>query len=392
MKKILLCRALSFPVIFFLSTILFIFQFSPSYSQANFDTAYKKILVVSGGGARGAWGVGVVSELFKQHGGYRAVFGTSTGSLMAPFILLQKFDDLENVYSNVTQKDIFSNSPFCVKCHCKDSSVSVKFRAFHVILRVLFGSKTLGVSNNLLNLIRNKLTMNDYNLLIDYFHQYQAMLAVAVTNTRTGQLQIQTDTAYSKSPDDYKKMTNWIWASANEPLLMSYVPMDSSYYVDGGVREVIPIQDALEYAIAHRGIDTVEVIVNNSKIPASQNYKIDSGGAFNGLQRLLSMYDMGTVSYNQKYASLLERYFNATGGLPHGRDSSTETGSRKIHLTIHYMPDSTAAKFSNDLGFCQCSMAEMIRLGKLYAQTPEKPSRVEKDFDSNTVHEFAKKD
>ena len=74
------------------------------------DTS-KRLLVVSGGGARGAWGVGVLSELIKRQGGYKAVFGTSTGSLMAPMILLQDMDILDTAYTHVTQDSILIRAP-----------------------------------------------------------------------------------------------------------------------------------------------------------------------------------------------------------------------------------------------------------------------------------------
>ena len=368
---------------------LFLFQVRHSIAQQSFTPPKNKILVVSGGGARGAWGVGVVSELYRKNGGYKAVFGTSTGSLMAPFILLQKFDTLEQVYSNVSQSDIFNQNPFKLNCDCTNFTATTKLKGFKAVVRFIFGKKTFGESKNLLKLIQQKLTMDDYNLLIDYFNQYHVMLAVAVTNTRTGNLEIRTDTSYTKTKEDYDKLCRWIWASANEPLFMSYVKMDSSYYVDGGVREVIPIQEALEYAISHKDIDTVEVIVNNSKIPETQQWDLNGGGLLYGLERLLGIYNMGTVSYNERFAELLAKYYDATNGSSPGTGADSAAPSRKIHLRIHYMPDSVAAKYPDALGFCKCSMLELIREGKDYANTPV---RVDRDFDARSIRAFMKKD
>ena len=49
----------------------------------------KRAIVLSGGGAKGAWGVGVVKALMEQDITYDIAIGTSTGSLMAPFILAE---------------------------------------------------------------------------------------------------------------------------------------------------------------------------------------------------------------------------------------------------------------------------------------------------------------
>ena len=83
-----------------------------SNAQETFQKPGNRILVVSGGGARGAWGVGVVSSFYKTSGGYKAVFGTSTGSLMAAFILLQQFDELDglsmHLYPNPVKNRYFN--------------------------------------------------------------------------------------------------------------------------------------------------------------------------------------------------------------------------------------------------------------------------------------------
>ncbi len=70
-----------------------------------------RIAVISGGGAYGAWGAGLSERLYnirlnnrkqfgdnpsvcKNCGDYRIVIGTSTGSLMAPLILVNRYADL----------------------------------------------------------------------------------------------------------------------------------------------------------------------------------------------------------------------------------------------------------------------------------------------------------
>jgi NTE family protein len=389
----------------FLFFILLLIETNQLIAQSDnsFKKPNNKILVVSGGGARGAWGVGVVSGLYKQRGGYKAVFGTSTGSLMAPFILLQKFDELETAYSNVTQKSIFNQNPFRIHYDPQTKTVTTTLKTFKAVIRLICGKKTFGETKNLKKLIHKIFTKNLYKELIHYRETDSILLAVAVTNTRTGGLQIKTDSGYSQLNDmDYERICNWIWASSNEPLLMSYVS-DSSYipgwkekkhpndsfYVDGGVREVIPLEEAIKYAVSHN-IDSIEVIVNNSKIPESQNWDIHKGGIMNGLERLLAIYNMSTIVYNENYSDLLVKYYNLSKIIPDKFNPALSSGSvnRNIHLRFYFMPDNVAQLYPDELGFVKEAMESLITLGKEYANSPMNVNDM--DIDVRTIQTFLK--
>ena len=344
---------------------------APSTAKAQPATnTPNRLLVISGGGARGAWGVGVISELIRRHGGYKAVFGTSTGSLMAPMILLKDMDTLEQAYSNVTQSSIFNKNPFNVTYDATTGTVTTSLKTFNALWRFIWGCKTFGETKNLLKLIKQFLTPTRYDSLLQGFHDSQLMLAVAVTNTRTGNLEMIYDTAFTK--DRYDELCHWIWASANEPLYMSYVKMGNAYYVDGGVREVIPIQEGLKYAIDH-DIDSIDVVINNAKTPINQNWDAGSSGILSGLERLLGIYDLGTVKYNESYARLLANYFNEVGALPQPNEhvsssplSLADSAKQYIHLKFYCMPDTLAQKYQNELGFVKAPMQYLIQQGHLY--------------------------
>jgi predicted patatin/cPLA2 family phospholipase len=358
------------------------------------DTA-KRLLVISGGGARGAWGVGVLSELTKRNGRYKAVFGTSTGSLMAPMILLQDMDILDSAYTNVTQESIFNKSPFNVDYNATTGTVTTSMN-FRAIWRFIIGKKTFGETKNLLNLIHQFLTRPRYDSLIRFYRDSQMVMAVAVTDTKTGLLKMVYDSTFTDTDTAYENLCRWIWASANEPLYMSYVKMGDSYYVDGGVREVIPIQEALLYAIKH-DIDYVDVVINNSKVPINQDWNVNAGGILNGLERLLGIYDLGTVHYNETYAMLLARYFNKVAELPPpdpligyvdsiskiNPDATIKLSElrkllpiasgqnrRMVHMKFYCMPDSLAQKYADELGVVKPAMLVLLQQGKLYGADP----------------------
>jgi len=384
------------------------------YAQPASEDTTRRLLVVSGGGARGAWGVGVVEELIKDSGSYQAVFGTSTGSLMAPLILLKDTAQLAEIYTHVTQSDIFSKNPFSVKVNPTTGAVTTSLN-FWAVLRFIFGSKTFGKTENLRRLIRNTLTQARYDSLLQLYHQQGMVVAVAVTNTRTGDLQLRYDSEFTTA--DHDKFCDWIWASANEPLFMSYVPMGDTSYVDGGLREVVPIQNGLIYAIDH-DISNIDIVVNNARVPINQNWNVDSGGIMNGLERVLDIYDYGTVHYNETYARLLAAYFNAVGALPNqdarpmirhldslnnmnadtavqirdlrrylsGQTQPPDTANRRqVHLNFYFMPQDIAQKYPNELGFLPGPMQTLYQAGLQYGSAPR--NRVRLDFDKQTVQQ-----
>ena len=72
-----------------------------------------KALVISGGGSKGAFAGGVAQYLMRDLGHeYDMFLGTSTGSLLIPHLSLNKIDKVYELFTNVTQRDIFSVSPF----------------------------------------------------------------------------------------------------------------------------------------------------------------------------------------------------------------------------------------------------------------------------------------
>jgi len=69
----------------------------------------RRALVISGGGAKGAWAVGVLRHLVKDmHQRFDLVVGTSTGALIAPLAALGDIDDLVRIYTTVKAGDILS--------------------------------------------------------------------------------------------------------------------------------------------------------------------------------------------------------------------------------------------------------------------------------------------
>ena len=70
----------------------------------------KRGLVISGGGVKGAFGVGVLEYLVKVKGlTFDFVVGTSTGALITPYAVTGDVDFIKEIYSNVDTSDILGN-------------------------------------------------------------------------------------------------------------------------------------------------------------------------------------------------------------------------------------------------------------------------------------------
>jgi NTE family protein len=65
-------------------------------------------LVISGGGSKGAFAVGVIKRLLREFPNlsFDTYVGTSTGSLIAPLAAMGEFALLEKLYTSITNDDV----------------------------------------------------------------------------------------------------------------------------------------------------------------------------------------------------------------------------------------------------------------------------------------------
>ena len=281
--------------------------------QAAAQKTNNRILVISGGGSRGAWGAGFANHLTDSFGVYNAAFGTSTGSLMSPLILVGDFERLQRAYTTVTQEKIFDVNPF---------RENGELRSGNALFRVLGGKKTLGESRNLRNLIDEFVKEEDYQKI-----RHSKLMAVAVVDLRTGEKSVK----YSTEIDSLNDMKDWIWASSNEPVLMTYYfnstkkPTDNGYYVDAGIQETVPLSEALAYALAHGEMNAIDVIVNRPKMAAvAKEHQINS--ILDGTLRMMDIWRTKTevVSYDMLLATQASQAERTTGDT--------------IHVSLHHLP------------------------------------------------------
>ena len=230
-----------------------------------------KALVISGGGSKGAFAGGVAQYLMQDAGNdYDLFVGTSTGSLLISHLALGKVDKIKEIYSNVNQKSIFSNCPFVVKKKNGIADISINY--WSVFKNIVRGKKTFGESENLRKLLRNSITVEEFNTLKESHKD----VVVTVSNLSLNQVEY-------KSINDctYDEFCDWIWMSANYTPFMSLVRKNGCEYADGGLGSIVPIEEAIK-----RGATHVDVVVLHTEV----NYmnRMPSKNPFDLLTTMLS--------------------------------------------------------------------------------------------------------
>jgi NTE family protein len=209
-----------------------------------------RALVISGGGSKGAFAGGVAQFLMQDLGyKYDMFLGTSTGSLLIPHLSLNKIDKVYNLFTNVTQRDIFSVSPFVQRKKGDREYVSIDF--VNSIWQFIRMKRTFGESKHLKRNIKRNFSKEEFETI----KKTKEDVVVTVSNLSRNRVEY-------KSINDctYEEFCNWIWISCNYIPFMSLATVDGFEYADGGLGCVIPIREAIL-----RGATEIDAIVLESE-------------------------------------------------------------------------------------------------------------------------------
>ena len=283
-------------------------------------------VVISGGGAFGAWGVGVAQGLSKGKNPrqYSLGVGTSTGSLMGPLVLLQDFDTLIDAYTSVTQSDIFNVNPF---------KKNGKLKAFNFIKRIIGGKATVGETANLRKTIERFFPEDDFKKLKAQDLEFAAA-TVSMVNGQT----------HYKSTNDYQyqDMVDWMWCSANQPVFMSLVKKDNDYWADGGLKQLLPVKYALQ-----KRAKIIDIIIHNTTDFGS-NKPWEPKGILASLEQTIAIFTKGVGFTNVIEAEL------SVDADPELKDTI---------LNFYYMADGLREMLPNDLVFDSSIMKKLYKIG-----------------------------
>jgi len=243
--------------------------------QETFDC-----VVLSGGGAKGAYGAGVAKALQEYRKSKRidhhiCYIGTSAGALNAAVLACAGADALINLWKGITARAVLgTRAPGRLR------------RVLRTVRRTLIGPAQFSVFDNsaLRSLIARSVTF-------DTLKKNRAHLVVGATNYTTRELAVFYSSPMidiltasdSKLPSDQQRLGNWrsiesndqlrdiLLASGAIPFAFPPVKIDTDLYVDGGVGNVTPTREAayfLRYVEElHHGIagDVICVTQNPSR-------------------------------------------------------------------------------------------------------------------------------
>lgn len=198
-----------------------------------------RALVISGGGSKGAFAVGVLKELVSQFPNltYDIFVGTSAGALIVTLAALEEFNELEQIYTTTSSEDIFTK--FNIGDRLDQSSI------FDV-------TKTI-------SLIKNHYPDQKFAQLL----QSSKKVFLTTTSLQSGTLTVFTNDAQSIKASNYTVVQTIdanhyrkaVLASSCVPIFMPPIRVNlevpnaqnpEEQFVDGGVLEWIGIQMAID--------------------------------------------------------------------------------------------------------------------------------------------------
>jgi len=184
-----------------------------------------KILVTSGGGAKGAFSVGILKYLKEERNinHFDLISGTSTGALIASLASVGKIDQLVNVYLNTNNADILKpqnliNSLTQGKPYVYDTEPLFRQIDQHVDVTTY-----TAIMNSNTNLCLNAISLQSGKL--------------TVFSTKP---LVPANSYLTRLVDSREVLLKALLASSNQAVFMNPVKIGNDDYVDGGNREVIP--------------------------------------------------------------------------------------------------------------------------------------------------------
>ena len=356
----------------------------------------KNALVISGGGSRGAFAVGAVDHLVNRADlQFDIVAGTSTGSLIAPLVVLSKedpsqIDRLKDIYMSVTTEDIIVAHPLVEAVVSEDALYDA------TPLRALIEEDIDEAASEALFASETQMFITGVNLNTGQTVFFQ-----------TGPRAVNRDPSTRLVPvRDRETLIRAIEASTHVPVFMPPVEVlagaesedigdddtgdddtgdgagrlplkPTDRYVDGGVRDIAPIKMAIDngatdvYAIvlttserkrnANSYSSVVDILTRTVDLFTQEITKKDVGIAalFNEGARYLASLKAKITERTELSADDVEELFESVDALNPFRDTNV--------VNLHVIRPEEKLPGSA-LEFKPLEMAKLMRLGRKRAR------------------------
>ena len=214
----------------------------------------KRALLISGGGAWGAFGGGTLARI---NGDFDTVVGVSTGSLLAPLTALKEWDLLKAGYTSVTNKSVFDKKWYRPLPLKPDG----KLRKIPIIMSLILGEKTICTSNALRKTIDGFFPENFFEEL----KQQNKEILVGTQNFAQIPSKIHYFSSMIETFEDFK---DWMWCSANFPYFTTLVKKSwkdptGNFHVgiwsDGGLTDLVGLDQ-----LTRKGYKEVTIVLHRT--------------------------------------------------------------------------------------------------------------------------------
>jgi NTE family protein len=176
-------------------------------------------LVLSGGGAKGAFQIGAERVLREEYGfRWDRIFGVSVGALNATLLAQQQYEQLRQLWLTIREEDVYRKFPWPI----------IAFRVG----------------------LQHKLGLYDDRPLRKLIEKYAAGKPFIIP-AHVGRVSLQSG-EYELVPSTAPDFLDAVWHSATMPVIWEAIGPKS--FVDGGLRNVTPLGDALNH-------DPTEIVV-----------------------------------------------------------------------------------------------------------------------------------
>lgn len=227
----------------------------------------KKVLVLSGGGSKGAYQVGVLKALAEMGNEYDAYYGVSVGALNAAYLgMFHNFSDgvaeLEKKWYNLSTKQVHKKWFLW--------PLSIPFKPS------VYDSTPL-----------EKWVEEELNML-----RYKKPVSVGWTSLNSGQ--------YRSTKNIYDDFKSAVVASASFPGFFKPVELYNEWLIDGGVRNVTPLKEAID-----DGAVEIDCVVLHEK---EMKYSDKEPKVFNVFSRTISIMLDEIVENDIKMCQLYNKH------------------------------------------------------------------------------------
>lgn len=171
----------------------------------------KTALVLSGGGSKGAFQLGALEALTEAGWTFDCVAGVSVGALNGAMVAAHQLERLGEIWRTIERRDVYRGTwPW-------------------VLFRAIAGRKGLFDNSPLLELIRDEVDPDGIDIPLEI-----------------GVVQMESGRYFTVDPSSlhFKRL---LFASTTIPIVWPPHELGNELFVDGGVRNITPLGDVIQY-------------------------------------------------------------------------------------------------------------------------------------------------